>query len=460
MTRQPQAGLVRAIGRWTLVALVINSIIGSGIFGLPDDVARLVGASAPLAYLLAAVGMGVIMACFAEVASQFTEAGGPYLYAHKAFGSLVGIQTGWFAWLVRLTSAAANANLFVVYFGEFVPAATDPLPRAALLTALIGLLAYVNIRGVKSGANLSNVFTVTKLVPIAIFIFVGLTLVGSRIEVGPSGAPATDWMQAVLALIFAYGGFEAALMPMGEAKEPRRDAPFALFAALVVVALVYMLVHLVVMGAFADPVAFERPEVRERPVAEAARVFLGAGGAILIAIGVLISTYGYLAGQFVSAPRLTYAFAEQRDFPALFAAIHPRFRTPYVSIAVYALLVWGLAIYGSFIWNAILSAVARLFAYAAVCAAVIQLRRTQPDAAAFRLPAGSLFALAGIGFCVLMVMQMGAEHAKIVGFIAGMATLNWLRAKKAVSTAFVLIALCLLFVVFFFDVWSVLWLRF
>ena len=432
MTTPRQAGLVRAIGRWTLVALVINSIIGSGIFGLPDDVARLVGAAAPFAYLLAALGMGVIMACFAEVASQFTAAGGPYLYAHKAFGSLVGIQTGWFAWLVRLTSAAANANLFVVYFGEFLPAATDPVPRAALLTALIGVLAYVNVRGVKSGANLSNVFTVTKLVPLAIFIFVGLTLVGSRIQVGPSGASGTDWMQAVLALIFAYGGFESALMPMGEAKEPRRDAPFALFAALVAVTLVYLLVHLVVMGAITDASAFDRPEVRERPVAEAARVFLGAGGAILIVIGVLISTYGYLAGQFVSAPRLTYAFAEQRDFPALFAAVHPRFRTPYVSIAVYALLVWALAIYGSFIWNAILSAVARLFAYAAVCAAVIRLRRTQPDAAAFRLPAGWLFALAGIGFCVLMVTQMGRQHLMIVAVVAAAAFANWLWARRKV----------------------------
>lgn len=431
MTTQPQVGLVRAIGRWTLVALVINSIIGSGIFGLPDDVARLVGAAAPLAYLLAALGMGIIMACFAEVASQFTEAGGPYLYAHKAFGSLVGIQTGWFAWLVRLTSAAANANLFVVYFGEFVPTATNPLPRAALLTALIGLLAYVNIRGVKSGANLSNVFTVTKLVPIAIFVIVGLTLVGSQIEIGPSGVAGTNWMQAVLALIFAYGGFEAALMPMGEAKEPRRDAPFALFAALVAVTLVYLLVHLVVMGAITGPAAFEQPAVRERPVAEAARVFLGTGGAILIALGVLISTYGYLAGQFVAAPRLTYAFAEQRDFPALFAAIHPRFRTPYVSIAVYALLVWGLAIYGSFIWNAILSAVARLFAYAAVCAAVIQLRRTQAGAAAFRLPAGWLFALAGIGFCVLMVTQMGRQHLMIVAVVAAAAFANWLWRRRS-----------------------------
>lgn len=426
MNADEHRGLVRAIGRWTLVALVINSIIGSGIFGLPDDVARLVGRAAPLAYLLAALGIGVIMACFAEVASQFNEAGGPYLYARKAFGSLAGIQMGWFAWLVRLTSAAANANLFVVYLGEFFPAATSPLPRAMVLTLLIGLLAAVNIRGVKSGANLSNFFTVAKLAPLAVFIVAGLGLVGSHITVGSSDAPRGNWLQALLALMFAFGGFEAALMPMGEAKEPRRDAPFALFMALLTVAVVYALVHLVVMGAITDPAAFDRPEVRERPVAEAARVFLGTGGAFFIAIGVLISTYGYLGGQFVSAPRLTYAFAEQKDFPGFFAAIHPHFRTPYVSIAVYSILLLGFAIYGSFIWNAILAAVARLFTYGLVCAALVALRRKQPEAAAFRLPAGQWAAAAGILFCAVMITQMGPDHLKIILVVAAIAFVNWL----------------------------------
>jgi amino acid transporter len=425
-----QSRLVRAIGRWTLVALVVNGIIGSGIFGLPDDVARLVGRAAPLAYLLAALGIGVIMACFAEVASRFTEAGGPYLYARKAFGRLVGIQIGWFAWLVRLTSAAANANLFVVYFGEFFPAATRPMPRAAILTVLIGLLAIVNIRGVKSGASVSNAFTVAKLLPLIVFIVAGLALVGGRISIGGSAASAGNWLQAVLVLIFAYGGFEAALMPMGEAKEPRRDAPFALFMALIVVTVVYMLVHLVVMGAITDPAAFNQPEVRERPLAEAARVFLGGGGAALIALGVLVSTYGYLAGQFVSVPRLTFAFAEQRDFPKFFAAVHKQFRTPYVSILVYSALVWGLAIYGSFIWNAILSAVARLFTYGLVCAALLRLRRMEPEAASFRLPAGWLAAFLGMAFCALMVTQMGSGHLKIVLVIAAVALLNWLWVRS------------------------------
>jgi len=423
-------GLLRVIGRWTLVALTINAIIGSGIFGMPDDIARAVGAAAPLAYLFAALGIGVVMACFAEVASQFHTAGGPYLYARAAFGRFAGVQMGWFAWLVRLTSAAANANLFVVYLGEFWPGATSALPRTVILIALLAFLAAVNVRGVKAGASVSNFFTVTKLLPIAVFVVAGALLVGKDIEPGPTDAPSRAWLQAILALVFAFGGFEAALIPMGEAKDPRRDAPFALFTALAVVAITYLSVHLVVMGAFPEPAAFSRPEVMDRPVAEAARTFLGSAGAVLIAIGVMLSTYGYLAGQFVSAPRLTFAFAEQRDFPRFFAAIHPRFKTPHVSIVIYAVLVGALAIYGSFIWNAILSAAARLVTYGLVCAAVVVLRRQHPAAPRFRLPGGWLLPLLGLAFCVLIAAQMEGAHAQIALVIALAATVNWACVRR------------------------------
>ena len=416
--------LVRVIGRWTLVALVLNAIIGSGIFGLPDDVARLVGAAAPYAYLLAALGVGVFMAVFAEVASQFRESGGPYLYSRVAFGRFAGIQMGWFAWLVRLTSAAANANIFVVYFGEFWPAVTDPLPRALVLTVLVGALTIVNVRGVRLGAAANNVFTVAKLVPLGIFILAGL-LLSSR-EVVPAAVDATGaaWFQAALALLFAFGGFEAALMPMREARDPRRDAPFALFTGLVAVTSVYVLVHVVTMFSVEDLAA------SERPLADAARAFMGGGGAAFIAAGAMISTAGWLAGSFVNVPRLTYAFAEQRDFPRSFAAVHPRFRTPYVSIVVYGLLVLALAVYGSFIWNAILSAVGRLFTYGVVCAALLKLRRMAPDADAFRLPAGWLFSAIGLVLCVVILSQMHAEHAAIVAVVALVATANWLLARR------------------------------
>jgi amino acid transporter len=422
MSGRPQPGLVRAIGRWTLAALVLNSIIGSGIFGLPRDVAGYLGTQAPWAYLVAAAGIGVIMACFAEVSSQFDSSGGPYLYARAAFGRFTGVQMGWLAWLVRLTSAAANANLFVIYLGQFWGRATSAWPRAAILTLLLGVLTAVNVRGVSAGARLSNFFTVGKLVPLGAFIAAGLALLPMRPPA--DAAPGSGaWLAALLALMFAYGGFEAALMAMGEAKNPRRDAPFALFSALGACAVIYTLVHVVVMLALADP------SRSERPLAAAAEQFLGAGGAALISAGALLSTYGYLSGQFVSAPRLTHAFAEQGDFPPVFSAVHEKFRTPHVSILVYAALVWSLAVYGSFLWNAILAAVARLFTYGLVCGAVIRLRRKRPHADAFRLPAGPMFAVAGMAFCALLIAQMNRQHLLILTVVMIVAGVNWLLAE-------------------------------
>jgi amino acid transporter len=373
------------------------------------------------------------MGCFAEVASQFSAAGGPYLYAREAFGRFAGVQMGWFAWLVRLTSAAANANLFVVYLGNFWPALQPPegwalpqnlwTPRAVVLAALFGFLSLVNVRGVRSGAQVSNFFTVAKLLPLALFIALGFLLAGGSAPAA-ADAGAETWLAAILALVFAYGGFESALMPMAEAKNPRRDAPFALFAAIAVCAVVYTLIHVVVMRTLPDP------GTTPRPLAESARVFLGEGGAALIALAAMVSTFGYLAGQFVSAPRLTFAFAEGRDFPALFGAVHPLYRTPHVSIFVYTLLALGLALYGSFIWNAILSAVARLFTYGLVCGALLRLRAARPAADAFRLPAGPLFALLGIAFCVVLILQMNQQHLYIVATVSGVAAVNWLFSRR------------------------------
>lgn len=428
-TRAP-ASLVRAIGRWSLTGFVINAIIGSGIFGLPDDITRRVGAAAPFAYLLAALGIGVVMSCFAEVASRFSGAGGPYLYARTAFGRFAGVQMGWFAWLVRIAAAAANANLFVVYLGQFWPGASDAQPRAIVLLVLFGLLAAINIRGVKSGARVSDVFAVAKLVPVAIFVGIGVWAVGPQIHVSGTNATSGDWLQAILPLIFAFGGFEVALMPMSEAKDPRRDAPFALLAGLAIVTLVYVSVHLVFMGAMTDPAALDRPEVQERPVAEAAKIFLGAAGAAMIAGGVMLSTYGNLAMQFVGAPRLVFALAEQRDFPRVLARVHPRWRTPHVSIVLHAALAATFAISGSFIWNAVLSAVARLGTYGLVCAAVPVLRRRDPDGALFRVPGGLLLPGIGLVFCVVLAAQMEAAHARIAGVVALVALLNWLWVRR------------------------------
>lgn len=424
MAGEQKHELVRAIGRWGLTALVLNMIIASGIFGLPSVIAGLLGNRSPWAYVAAALGMGAIMACFAEVASQFREAGGPYLYARETFGRFVGIQVGWLAWLVRLTSAAANSNLFVIYLGEFWPRAGQPLPRLMILSLLLGFLAAVNFRGVSAGAQLSSFFAVAKLVPLTLFIVVGMFFLHPPAISMAKTPGAGDWMEAVLLLVFAFGGFEGALMPMSEVKNPRRDAPFALFTALAVTTIVYISVQVIVLGVLPNPAQ------EQRPLAAAAREFLGPAGAILIALGALTSVYGHLSSQMLNSPRLTFALAEGGDFPPFFAAVHPRFRTPYLSILIYALLLWGLAVAGSFRWNATLSAVARLGTYAAVCGALPVLRRRQPEGDAFRLRGGPLFALVGVAFCGVMISRMRLTELAILAATGALAFANWAWVQR------------------------------
>ena len=424
MTDPARPALLRSLGRWTMVALVVNGVLGSAIFGLPGTIVKLVGSAAPLAYLLAAVAMLVFIAVFAELSSQFSEAGGPYLYAREAFGRFWGIEMGWFTWLVRLTAAAANANLFVIYLGEFWPGATAPLARALLLAGLLGTLTLINYRGVTGAARLSNIFTAAKLLPLALLIIAGFAL-ASTVPVPVTPPPAeTKWMGAFLVLLFTFGGFDTALIPAGECKDSRRDLPFALGVGLAVITAIYVLLQIVAMRTV--------PNLTEsaRPLADAARALVGPVGAAFIALGAMISTSGYLSAQLIGVPRLTYALAQRGDFPAAFGAVHPRFRTPHISILVWGVLTFALALYGSFIWNVALYGAARLLTYGLSCAALIKLRRARPDAPAYRVPAGNLVAGLGLILCALMAQAMELTHAWIIAVVAAIAAANWFAVRK------------------------------
>lgn len=424
--------LIRAIGRWGLAALVLNGVIGSSVFGLPSVITGRLGAASPWAWLIAACGIAVIIACFAEVASRFDDAGGPYLYAHAAFGPLAGIQMAWFAYLTRLTASATNANLFVIYLGEFWPGATGPLANRLVLAAVIVPLALLNYRGVQHGSRLSGVLIVLKLLPLLFFVLAGLALVVPH----PAAPTATvsphlrDWLDVILLLVFAYGGFEAALVPLAEAKQPRRDAPFALFLTLAVCAVLYCTVQIVVNAALPDPAS------ATRPLAAAAEVFLGPAGATLLALAAMVSVYGYLAGAMVNVPRLTYAMAERGDLPDPLGRVHSRFKTPYVSVVLFAVLVWLLAASSGFLQNLSLSAVSRLFTYGMVCAALPLFRardrssESSVQPASFVLPAGHVWAFLGIGFSLLVATRMTEKELLVLVVTIALGLVNWRWTKR------------------------------
>ncbi len=410
---------------------MVNCIIGSGIFGLPSVIFRLVGNASPFAWLFAGAGTALVMACFAEVSSRFDRSGGVYLYTRTAFGQTTGIAVAWLGWLARLTAAAANANLFVIYLAEFWSPAKAPLIRLLVLTVLLGFLATVNYIGVRSGNTLSNLFTAAKLITLGGFIISGFLFLGfnhhSLVIPAPTG-PAGPWFQAILLLMFAYGGYETALMLGGEAKNPKRDYPFALLCALVVCTVVYTMTQWIIISVV--PAA----SMTDRPMATAAKLMLGTWGAGLVSFGVLVSCYGYLSANVLGFPRILFAQAEQGDMPSTLARVHSKFHTPHLAIVIFSLALWGFSLAGGFQWNVTISAMSRLIYYGSVCAALPFLRRNKnAPQAEFHLPAGDLIALLAVGVSLLLFPHLDRPGMIVLGVLAVLITANTLWARRQLT---------------------------
>jgi len=413
------------------VALIINTMIGASIFGLPALIAARLGRWSPIGFLVAFVGITIIAACMAEVASQFREAGGPYLYARMAFGRFLAIQNGWLTWLSRIAAVSAVANLFIIYLAEFFPRVRTPFAKAGVLTILIGFLAVVNYRGVTGGNRLSNFFTVTKVALLGFFVVTGLTALALHpaIRVTPAATQtaAADWFEAVLLMIYSYGGFEAALIATGETRDARKDIPFALFTGIGATTLLFIAVQYLVIHTIPNVATSSAPAV------DSARRFLAPLGVRIVAAGTLVSAYGYLSANMLHTPRITFAMGERGDFPAFFGKIHPRFRTPHLSIVIFAIVLLLFSIAGNFRWNAMLSSVARLFVYGSVAAALRALRKKQPQAEAFRLPYGILIAGLALLFTGVLVTRMHLGELIVISITTGLAFVNWLWARNRMA---------------------------
>jgi amino acid transporter len=375
--------LIRAIGRWDLTAIAINTVIGAGIFGLPAKVTALIGSYSLIAFLICALIVGFMVLCFAEVSSRFRDTGGMYLYTREAFGPVIGFEVGWLYWIVRVTTFAANANLLLSYLGFFYPSANQGTVRVVLISLILLVLTAVNIAGVRESVILTNFFTVGKIAPLLVFASVGLFFIQpANFTFGEVPAYGTA-SSAVLLLIYAFVGFEAAVIPAGETRDPQKNVPRALLTALGVVAVLYIVIQVVSIGTLPGLAS------SERPLADAAGQFLGSWGAAFITIGALISIFGNLNGGFLTASRMPFAMAEQKELPQILGVTHKRFKTPSVSVLVTAGVMLIFAVQSSFISALTISTITRLLVYAATCASlpVFRARKDAPPAA-FRAPGG------------------------------------------------------------------------
>ncbi len=418
VTATPQRPeLHRALGRWDLTAIGINQVIGGAIFLMPSQVAAQIGGWSPLAFVLMGLASLSVALCFAEVGSRFDSTGGPYLYTRAAFGRFVAFEVGWMQWFTRASSQASVMAGIAVALGYYWPAMTADWPRAALLTGVTAALTLISVRGIRQSAWLIDALTIGKLVPLALFVLVGLRAVNASALTTLPPITVEQFSTAALLMIFIYGGYDIVPVPAGEAIDPRRHVPFALVATILVVMAVMTLTQVVAQSVLPDLAS------HSTPIADAAAVLLGASGALIVGAGSVISMTGNNAGQILSGSRMLFALAEHRELPAIFSRIHPRFRTPAHAIVFTSLVALTLALTGSFVKLAVVSSLARLVTYTGVSAATLRLRsprfadRVAP--ASFVAPLGPLVPL--IAMVVSAAIAAGATREQLLGGLAALA---------------------------------------
>lgn len=402
----PESSLVRSLGTLALAAGIVNVTIGGGIFRLPADMAGQLGATAPLAYLLCALAMGLIVLCIAEAGSRVSLTGGPYAYVEVAFGPFVGFLTGFLLWMLLTFAMAAVATVLVANLGALVPALASPAASAAALIAVYAAFAAVNIYGVARGARVNTALTIAKLVPLLLLIVGGLFAVDADNLAVADPPDLGTLARSSLLLVFVFAGIEAALVPGGEVKDPARTVPRAIFLAMAAVTLVYAGLQFVAQGVLGASLAASKAA----PLADAAGVALGGWARQLLLAGAVISMVGHAGAMILAAPRTLFAFARDGFLPAALARTHPVHRTPAAAILVQCAIVLALAITSTFEELAILANLSTLVVYALCCVAAWVLRRrgVRMAGAPFRVPAaGAVIVLA----CVVIAWMLASVTA-------------------------------------------------
>ena len=371
--------------------MIINSIIGAGIFGLPSKIFGLTGVYSIAAFFVCAAIVFVFILCFAEVGSRFNTTGGPYLYILSAFGRFPAFLMGWLLFLTRIFNYATLINLLVTYLSFFSASVNEPLVRVGIMLFITGILTWINHIGVKNIAQASNILTIGKLIPLAIFIIVGLFFLDGDLFIANQVPTLTSFSTAVLLLVFAFGGFESVMVNTGEINNPSKTIPFGLLMATFVVAVFYILIQITCVGTLPGLAS------SEKPLAEAASGFMGSMGGKFIAMGAFISILGTLNLIMFSGSRLPFAFSIQDQFPKIFSYVHPKFHTPTVSLLLMAVISTVFAIAWTFLTALTVSVIIRVTIYLFVCASLIMLRKKMPEQTShYKIPFGNVVAALGI----------------------------------------------------------------
>jgi len=405
-------GLVRVIGTTALGLNIVNMVVGAGIFVLPGIVAARLGPGAFVAYLICSAVIALIFLCYAEIGSRVTRSGGSYAYVEEAFGPFAGFIASmllWFGWCI-FSDAAIAAAMFEMISAS-VPLPSGPLPRAIFLISALAFMAIVNIIGAKAGARLSGFTAVAKLVPLLLLVGVGV------FAIDPQLVFITEWpsLESVgassLILFFAFAGAEGGLSVGGEIQNPARTVPRALLLALGGILLLYVGLQTVAQGVLGPELANNTTA----PLAATANHVLGSWGSRMLVLAAIVSIFATLSVDILCTPRVLFAAARDGNLPSFLSKVHPKYRTPYVAISVYATAICLIALSGSFELLAVVASGSILLVYLLVSLAVLRLRQRDgsPDADAFRLRGGPVIPVLSSVLVVWLLLQL--EKGEAIG---------------------------------------------
>jgi APA family basic amino acid/polyamine antiporter len=403
--------LRRVIGPWGLATNGVNSAVGGGIFALPGIIAALLGPAAFGCYLVCGIAVALVLTCFAEIGSFVHRSGGPVAYIEEAFGPLA----GFLAWVLyaigfEAVATAAIANLLADSLAAALPSLSRGIPRVLFFAVLFAGLAGANIRGVKQGLRINVISTLGKLLPLLLLILAGVFAMHWRELQWTGFPPVAKVGEASLLIIFAFQGVEEGLCTSAEIHNPAHTVPRGIFGAITLLILLYVALQGVSQGVLGSRLGLDSTT----PLAHVASQLFGPAGRVLILVGAAISIFGSIAATVMAAPRSVFLMAEDGVLPAVLARVHPRFHTPYISIAVFSGVVFVLSISGAFRQLAILSSVSTLCVYLAICLGALRLRYTRKlEHGAFRAPGGPLVGILGAGSVIWLL-----THSTHVEFFA------------------------------------------
>ncbi len=422
--------LGRHLGLGSALALVIGEVLGVGIFLTPADMARSLGS--PFWLLVVWLVMGLMAfcgaLCYGELAARFPEAGGGYIYLREAYGRAAAFMYGWKCLIVLDPGLTAALGVGVASYLAYATGLSPAASKAVAILCIAGIAA-ANVRGVGYGAGVLRGFTFLKLALLATLILWGFALrLGDWSHFSPfiaqraGSAPLLGALAGgMVAAFFSFGGWWDAAKLAGEVRDPARTLPRALGLGVAVVTLVYILTS----AAFLYLVPLEGVASGEAFAGQAGQVLFGAAGGRIFAGVVLVCVLSSMAGFMMAAPRVYYAMARDRVFPAAMAAVHPRFGTPYRAILLQAVLAVFLVLFATFSQIVAYFIFVTVLFVALTVAAVFILRRKHAPEGGYRTPGYPVTPLVFLGLVAVLLFLLASQNPAQAGLGVAVVALGW-----------------------------------